>query len=130
MVGAGCATGIIYLEDEEDQTSDCNEPGGEGESNTVKQEVEECIKKCYRILKLAEGANEEAIRKAFRKLSGEHHPDKGGKDEDFQEINNVHAALLEYCRYLSDNSLEHGASNIDFRKHRENKDIKQILDYY
>jgi DnaJ domain len=128
LVGAGCSTGIIDS-DKEDQNSYYNEPWREGESDIVKQKVEERIKKCYSILGLAAGADEEAIQKASKKLLCKCHPDKGGDQEHFRKISNVRDALVAYCEYLSKNNLEHGASNIDLEELIENTDIRQILFY-
>jgi curved DNA-binding protein CbpA len=41
----------------------------------------------YEVLGVKEGATREDIRSAFRALSLVHHPDRGGKDEDFKRIN-------------------------------------------
>ena len=133
LVGVGCSTGIIDS-DEEDQAIDYNEPERKGEvldedEIVIRQASEEYVKKCYSMLGLAPGADEKAIKKAFTKLSCTHHPDKGGDKEYFQKLSNVRAALLAYCEYLSENGLEHGASNIDFRKLIENTDIQQVLSY-
>ena len=43
-------------------------------------------KSFYNILGVSENSSEVDIKKAYRKLSLEHHPDKGGNEEKFKEI--------------------------------------------
>lgn len=43
----------------------------------------------WEILGVKENANRSDIRNAFRALSLVHHPDRGGKDEDFKRINDA-----------------------------------------
>ena len=47
----------------------------------------------YSILGVDENASNDAIRKAFRKLSMKHHPDRGGKKDIFQKINEAYQVL-------------------------------------
>ncbi len=48
----------------------------------------------YKTLGLDKNATEDQIKKAFRKLAHEHHPDKAnGKDEKFKEINEAYQVL-------------------------------------
>lgn len=48
----------------------------------------------YKILGVNRGANEEEIKKAYRKLAHQHHPDKsGGNEEKFKEINEAYQVL-------------------------------------
>jgi molecular chaperone DnaJ len=48
----------------------------------------------YRILGLEKGANKEEIKKAFRKLASEYHPDKKtGNEDKFKEISEAYAVL-------------------------------------
>jgi DnaJ-class molecular chaperone len=53
----------------------------------------------YKILGIDEKANEDEIKKAYRKLSMMHHPDKNGNTEEskqkFQELNNAYATLSD-----------------------------------
>jgi DnaJ-class molecular chaperone len=53
----------------------------------------------YKILGVDEKANEDEIKKAYRKMSMLHHPDKNGNTEEskqrFQELNNAYAALSD-----------------------------------
>lgn len=62
----------------------------------------------YKILGVAKDANADDIKKAFRKLAHEHHPDKGGEAEKFKEINEAYQVLgnnekrQKYDRFGSD----------------------------
>jgi len=47
----------------------------------------------YAILELTPQASEQDIKKAFRRLSVTHHPDKGGSSEQFQKINEAYSVL-------------------------------------
>ncbi len=50
----------------------------------------------YKILGVDKGASQDEIKKAFRKLALEHHPDKtGGADEKFKEINEAYSTLSD-----------------------------------
>ncbi|MBC7981896.1 DnaJ domain-containing protein [Candidatus Parcubacteria bacterium] len=50
----------------------------------------------YKTLGVDKNASSEEIKKAFRKLALEHHPDKnGGKDDRFKEINEAYSTLSD-----------------------------------
>lgn len=54
------------------------------------------MKDYYKILGVEKGASQEDIKKAFRKLAHEHHPDKkGGDDVKFKEINEAYQTLSD-----------------------------------
>ncbi len=54
------------------------------------------MKDYYDILGIQKNATQDEIKKAFRKLALEHHPDKnGGKDEKFKEINEAYSILSD-----------------------------------
>lgn len=51
-------------------------------------------KNYYSALGLDENASNDEIKKAFRKLAMQHHPDKkGGNKEKFQEINEAYGVI-------------------------------------
>lgn len=47
----------------------------------------------YNILGVSENATQEEIKKAYRKLAVEHHPDKGGSEDKFKEISMAYDTL-------------------------------------
>lgn len=54
------------------------------------------MKDYYKLLGVEKSATQDEIKKAFRKLALEHHPDKnGGKDEKFKEINEAYSVLSD-----------------------------------
>lgn len=53
------------------------------------------MKEYYSILGLSKTASEDEIKKAYRKLAMQHHPDRGGDAEKFKEINEAYAVLSD-----------------------------------
>lgn len=47
----------------------------------------------YQILGVDKSANQDEVKSAFRKKAHEHHPDKGGDEEKFKEINEAYQIL-------------------------------------
>lgn len=66
--------------------------GGEEEDSSP-TEVDN--KKLYDVLKVAQDASADDIKKAFRKAAREHHPDKGGDSEMFKEVNAAYEVLSD-----------------------------------
>ena len=67
------------------------------------------MKDYYKILGIEKNASKEDVKKAFRKLAHEHHPDKNkGEDTKFKEINEAYTVLSDdtkranYDRFGSD----------------------------
>lgn len=52
----------------------------------------------YSILGVSRSASQDEIKRAYRKLAQEHHPDKGGDSERFKEINEAYQALSDVNR--------------------------------
>ncbi len=49
----------------------------------------------YKILGVSKNASKEDIKKSFRKLAHEHHPDKGGNAEKFKEASEAYSVLSD-----------------------------------
>lgn len=52
----------------------------------------------YKVLGVEEGATEDEIKKAFRKLAMKHHPDKWWDQEKFKEINEANQVLSDKAK--------------------------------
>jgi curved DNA-binding protein CbpA len=50
-------------------------------------------KNYYDLLGVGEDASQEEIKKAFKKGAIQHHPDKGGDQEKFKQINEAYQVL-------------------------------------
>ena len=53
------------------------------------------MKDYFNILGVAQGASDEEIKKAYRSLAMKHHPDRGGDQAMFQEIQEAYAVLSD-----------------------------------
>lgn len=51
--------------------------------------------KLYEALGISQGASKEEIKKAYKKLAVQHHPDKGGDTEKFKEVSNAYSVLSD-----------------------------------
>lgn len=49
----------------------------------------------YNVLGVGRGADETELKKAYKKLALQHHPDKGGDPEEFKKIQEAHAVLSD-----------------------------------
>ena len=47
----------------------------------------------YQTLNVPRGASDAEIKKAFRNLAAQHHPDKGGDEEQFKKINEAYSVI-------------------------------------
>lgn len=86
--GPGLGPNIFFDTSDFDEDFSSIDPG---ESDTDKD--------YYKILNVDEKATEDEIKKAYRRLSMLHHPDKNGNTEEskqaFQELNNAYATLSD-----------------------------------
>ena len=49
----------------------------------------------YKILGVKNNASQDEIKKAFREKAQEHHPDKGGSEEKFKQINEAYSMISD-----------------------------------
>ena len=68
----------------------------------------------YETLGVSRNADREEIRKAYRSLAMKHHPDRGGKEEDFKRINQAHAVLSDDQRRSAYDAELDGTANTGF----------------
>ena len=85
------------------------------------------VESYYDILGIDKSADTSEIKKAYRKLALEHHPDKGGKEEQFKKVQAAYHCLIdddERTQYdlTSDNSFDTMPENVMqfFKSHLEN----------
>jgi curved DNA-binding protein CbpA len=70
------------------------------------------MKNYYEILGVAEDASLDDIKKAYRKLANKHHPDKGGDEAQFKEVNEANSVLSDLAqRRQYDLKRSHGANS-------------------
>jgi curved DNA-binding protein len=70
----------------------------------------------YNILGVNKNSSQDEIKKAYRKLAAQHHPDRGGDTKKFQEIQAAYDTLSDpQKRELYDNPPQHPQGGFHFR---------------
>jgi DnaJ-class molecular chaperone len=67
----------------------------------------------YKELGLTSTASEAEVKKAYRKLATKHHPDKGGKEEDFKRIKEAYERITSPEKFTKENPFQSGHYSSD-----------------
>ena len=94
------------------------------------------MKNYYQILGISRDASQEEIKKAYRKLAHKYHPDKGGDEKKFKEINEAYQILsdkekkTQYDRFgrVFEGDFEPG-SDFNWAWGRKGKDFEFDFDF-
>tara|TARA_Y100000593_G_scaffold93735_1_gene189796 strand:- start:1290 stop:1895 length:606 start_codon:yes stop_codon:yes gene_type:complete len=62
----------------------------------------------YKILGVNKNASQDEIKKAFRKKALEHHPDKGGNEEKFKQINEAYSMISDSGKRSQHDAMRDG----------------------
>ncbi len=68
----------------------------------------------YATLGVAENASQDEIKKAYRRLAGQHHPDKGGDTAAFQKIQEAYSILGDEQKRLQYDTERRGGGGFRF----------------
>ena len=62
----------------------------------------------YKILGVPEDANKDQLKKAYRKLAAQHHPDRGGDENKFKEVNEAYSILSDNQKRQQYHAMKNG----------------------
>jgi len=88
------------------------------------------MKDYYNILGLQDGADDEAIRQAYKRLAMKHHPDRGGDAAHFQEIQEAYSTLSDPARraqWQQQRHFQHDGGPFSFSFNFGGPDINDII---
>lgn len=75
------------------------------------------MKDYYQILGIAKSATADEIKMAFRRLASQHHPDKGGDTQRFQDIQEAYGVLGDPARRQEYDNPRPQGINFNFQHH-------------
>ena len=82
----------------------------------------------YQTLGIARGATPDEIKKAYRKLASQHHPDKGGDTAMFQKIEEAYRTLSDpEKRQQYDNPMPQGMHGFPFGFNTNGVDLNNLF---
>lgn len=90
----------------------------------------------YQVLNIPRSASDDDIRKAYKKKSMEHHPDRGGDEEEFKKVNEAYQALKDpqkrqmYDQFGTTDPQQHGPRDFNFRSGPGGFDINDIMSQF
>lgn len=91
----------------------------------------------YDVLGISKNASLEEIKNAYKRLAKTHHPDRGGKKEEFQKIQQAYETLSNHDkRHQYDNPIQNNMDNIFgfnhpfFNNQQRNEIIKKNDHFY
>jgi curved DNA-binding protein len=74
----------------------------------------------YSVLGVQRNASEAEVRKAFKRLAMKHHPDRGGDEEKFKQINEAYERITSPGKFRQQ---QDGGFGFDFRKGGNFEDV-------
>lgn len=86
------------------------------------------MKDLYSVLGVARTATPEEIKRAYRKLASQHHPDKGGDTQRFQEVEEAYRILSDPEKRAAHDNPRPDMSGFQF--HREPFDFNTIFNMF
>lgn len=87
------------------------------------------MKNYYEILGVTRGAQPEDIKRAYRRLASQHHPDKGGDKHKFQEVEEAYRTLSDpNTRAQYDNPMSNRGPSFGFQNN--GFDFESIFDIF
>jgi curved DNA-binding protein len=78
------------------------------------------MKDPYAILGITRNASEAEVKKAYRKLAMKHHPDKGGDEAKFKEINEAYQKITEPEKFNQGHTFHGGTFDDIINQHFKN----------
>lgn len=87
----------------------------------------------YALLSVERNASQEEIKRAFRRLAMQHHPDRGGDEERFKEIGIAYNTLSDPKKRARYDSIRNTNSRSSYREqpaHRRTDRVVEVLCYH